>query len=256
MDSSPNSRLLKSLFPVIRRAGSAVMDIYTGDDYGESQKPDGTPITLADIRSHEIIVEGIRSATSDIPIISEEDSIHSTHSLPSQFFLIDPLDGTDEFLRCDSNSVFTLNIALIEDHRPIFGLIYAPTVDRLFSGVVGEGAVESSSNRTFSITTSSPSDNLRALTSLSHPDSTGLDYLRRHDITTITPLGSSLKFCLLACGEADIYARFSPTMAWDTAAGDAILRSAGGRVINAETHEPLTYGIDSFCNPFFIASGS
>ena len=229
------------------------MNIYESDNIKSTLKPDGTPITDADKRAHEILQTGISVLAPDIPIISEEDSNSQISDLPPKFFLLDPLDGTKEFL--SHRPEFTVNIALIEYNAPTLGVIYAPALDRLFSGVVGEGAVESSSKGTFTITpTSPPPNDIRALTSISHPDSQSLEYLQSRNITNITSVGSSYKFCLLSCGEADLYARFSPTMAWDTAAGDAILRSSGGRVINADTNALLEYGKGTLTNPSFIAS--
>ena len=253
-DRSIHSRLLAQLFPLVRQAGAAIMDVYDGGSSQEIKK-DGSPVTLADQKAEAIILHGLAEIAPDIAIVSEENAASHTIDPPSQFFLVDPLDGTREFIKHDGKGAFTVNIALIEQGEPVLGVVFAPALERMFAGVVGEGAVESTEQGAASIAVRAvPASGATALASASHGDPQTEAWLSSHDIASIDNVGSSLKFGVIACGEADVYPRFGPTMEWDTAAGDAVLRAAGGSVCHPDG-APFTYGKAAFRNGPFIASG-
>ena len=170
---------------------------------------------------------------------------------PSVFFLVDPLDGTKEFLKCDGKGAFTVNIALIENKEPTLGIVYAPALGRMFFGSKGNGAFEG--DRSICARREIAGKKI-AVASQSHRDAKTDAWLSKNNISETVSIGSSLKFGLLANGEADVYPRFSPTMEWDTAAGDAILRAAGGMVLNPDG-SPFTYGKTDYRNGAFIATG-
>ena len=248
--------LLDALRPVAYEAGQRIMAIYAmGQDMPSSAKGDGSPVTLADQAAEAIILEGLQRIAPHIAVISEENAASHHLAPPSQFFLVDPLDGTKEFLKRDGKGAFTVNIALIEQGVPVAGLVYAPALDRMFTGAVRLGAQESSKGRTQAMTTRAPSTGgLIAVASESHRDDQTNAWLNTHPIAQTTAIGSSLKFCLLAAGQADVYPRFSPTMEWDTAAGDAVLRSAGGVVTHADARI-FEYGKPGYRNGAFVAWG-
>lgn len=243
--------LLQELEPIAHSAGQAIMQIYSQQLSGE-RKSDGSPVTEADTLAEAIILEGLVNLAPDIPIVSEENA--ASHSLdpPERYFLVDPLDGTREFLKYDGKGAFTVNIALIEHARPVAGLIFAPAHNTLYSGVVGEGAFED--GKPIRARKRSP-DALTALISVSHLDEETQHWLVANPVSGRKSIGSSLKFGLLAAGLADVYPRFSPTMEWDTAAGQAILSAAGGRVQHPDGSD-FTYGKDGFRNGPFIAWGA
>ncbi|MFQ3334654.1 MAG: 3'(2'), 5'-bisphosphate nucleotidase, partial [Woeseiaceae bacterium] len=219
-------------------------------------KEDGSPLTLADKAAEHIILKKLNEIIPEILIISEEDS--SSHNLKAtdQFFLIDPLDGTKEFLKKDGLGSFTVNIGLIENGIPTLGVVYAPALHRMFFASVSIGAFEESNDLIKPIAIRAlPHSGAVAVASVSHRDELTNTWLNDHKIKNTTSIGSSLKFCLVACGEADVYPRFGPTMEWDTAAGDAVLRCAGGSV-TLPNDEPFRYGKSSYRNGPFIARGS
>lgn len=240
-------------------AGEKIMEIYA-TDFDVSLKGDASPVTQADVAAEAIILAGLRQTFPDLPVIAEEEA--AAGRLPdigSLFVLVDPLDGTREFL--GRNGAFTVNIALVCDGTPVAGVVHAPALERTFIGVLGEGAREMNHGGEADIQVrEAMAGALTAVASRSHRDEKTDAYLKEAGVTDIVSIGSSLKFCLLAAGEADIYPRFGRTMEWDTAAGQAVLLAAGGRV----THEdgtPFTYGkrnqpndVD-FANPAFIAWG-
>ena len=169
--------------------------------------------------------------------------------------MVDPLDGTREFIRPDGNGAFTVNIALIQQGSPVLGIVYAPALDRMFSGRVGSGARELSDGRTCELTVRSvPPSGPVAVASRSHRDPETDRWLADNQVSQTVSIGSSLKFCLLAAGEADLYPRFGPTMEWDTAAGDAVLRAAGGTV-TTPGGAPFVYGKPNYRNGSFVAYG-
>ena len=251
--------LLTELCQSARRAGTSVLDIYDGL-FDVDLKSDNSPVTAADLASEEIILSDLSRLCPSIRVISEEAHARSSdpaNSVPDRlFFLVDPLDGTKEFVA--RNGDFTINIALIEDGKPIMGVVYAPALGRMYAGIVGEGACfyqENDVPHPIHVRRPPP-DGLVVVASRSHaaPEQ-DRKFLERYTISETKRIGSSLKFCLLAEGIADLYPRFSPTMEWDTAAGHAVLKAAGGRVVTANGYDELTYGKSSLRIPAFIAWG-
>ncbi|MCY6380129.1 3'(2'),5'-bisphosphate nucleotidase CysQ [Hoeflea prorocentri] len=248
--------LTDELEAVARSAGAAIMDFY-GACPRVKLKTDGSPVTAADNAAEAIILAALAKQASHIAVISEENERSHELQAPQRFFLVDPLDGTKEFLKNDEAGAFTVNIALIEHGQPVLGVVYAPALDRLFAGTVGSGATETCKGKRRSIAVRSPpAEGPVAVASCSHRDDATERWLAENDISDTISIGSSLKFCLLACGEADIYPRFGTTMEWDTAAGHAVLRAAGGHVTTPD-NKPFTYGKPDFRNgPFIAASGA
>jgi len=239
-------------------AGQAIMEIYEADDFEVKSKADDSPVTIADETADKIIFDGLRAAFPDVAIVTEEQS--DTHTVTADTFLIvDPLDGTKEFIHRRGD--FTVNIALVEKGVPVMGVVYAPAKDRLFitdeQGVSFEEAspfnLDVVGART-ALTVNTPDNSaLIVVASKSHRDQATDDYINKYAVADMRSAGSSLKFCLVATGEADIYPRVGRTMEWDTAAGQAVLQGAGGKVVRFDDHTPLAYGKNIFENPFFIA---
>ncbi|MEX0283966.1 MAG: 3'(2'),5'-bisphosphate nucleotidase CysQ [Paracoccaceae bacterium] len=253
----------ETLIPVIRRlaleAGDKIMEIYGAEDFEVKTKSDQSPVTEADEAADALISAGLRDAFPDITLVTEEQA--ASHAERAETFLIvDPLDGTKEFVHRRGD--FTVNIALVENGVPTRGVVYAPAKDRMFFTLADGSAVEESGpfdkdavGQTRAISVSDP-DNaaLMVVASKSHRDQATDDYIAKYDVRDMTSAGSSLKFCLIATGEADLYPRLGRTMEWDTAAGHAVLAGAGGVVVRFDDLTPLTYGKDGYANPFFIAS--
>jgi 3'(2'), 5'-bisphosphate nucleotidase len=239
-----------------RAAAREIMRIYAGD-LGERTKADKSPVTDADHAAEEIIVRGLRALTPDTPVVAEEEM--AAGRVPKlnggPFWLVDPLDGTKEFIK--RNGEFTVNIALIEDGRPTLGIVLAPATDTLWRGAAGLGADKSEKGGAFTAiaTRTPPANGLTAFASRSTAIYSDLDiWFRSNDLIVAErkQAGSSLKFCLIAEGQADIYPRFGPTNEWDTAAGQGVLEAAGGEVVTTDGR-PLSYGKPGFGNPHFIA---
>ena len=239
-------------------AGALIMEIYESDDFDVMLKSDDSPVTIADERADALISAGLRAAFPDISLVTEEQA--ATHAEKAdRFIIVDPLDGTKEFIHRRGD--FTVNIALVENGVPVAGVVYAPAKGRLFytdaNGVSVEetGALDPNKvGETQPIKLSEPDqDALIIVASKSHSDQATEDYIAKYNVGDKRSAGSSLKFCLVATGEADIYPRLGRTMEWDTAAGDAVLRGAGGMVVRFDDHTPFTYGKDGYENPFFIA---
>ncbi len=245
------SKLIQSLLPFVLNAGDAIMEVYE-NDFKHKLKKDGSPVTIADKTAEEILLKGLKQHAINTIVISEENPDSHYLNPPEQFFLVDPLDGTKEFLKHDGKGAFTVNIALIENNEPTLGIVYAPALKRMFYGARDIGSFEGK-NRIQ--TRMMPGTNPVAVASQSHRDEKTEQWLIKSKINKTITIGSSLKFGLVACGEADIYPRFSPTMEWDTAAGDAILRAAGGMVSNPDG-TPFLYGKNAYKNGAFIARGS
>lgn len=251
-------RLCKEIRCLAIKAGQVVLDIYKSDDLQIKIKSDQTPVTYADQMADKLIYGGLNQAFPEIPIVTEEQS--HTHDISQKTFLIvDPLDGTKEFIHRRGD--FTVNIALVEKGRPVLGVVYAPAKQRLFMTDASGGAYEEKGP--FDIEKPGIQnklhvripdlDNLIFVASKSHRDQATENYINKYSVKEMRSAGSSLKFCLVAAGEADIYPRLGRTMEWDTAAGQAVLQGAGGKVVRFDTHTPLTYGKPSYENPFFIA---
>jgi 3'(2'), 5'-bisphosphate nucleotidase len=254
-DDSDLAVLARRLEAPVRQAGDCIMQFYQQSPDTDI-KADGSPVTEADRAAEAILLPAIRAVAPDIPIISEENP--ASHKLPpaARFFLVDPLDGTKEFIRPGGKGAFTVNIGLIEDGVPVMGIIYAPALGRLFYGSRHRGAFECGDNTPQTIAVRRSVAGARvAVASASHRDSKTNDWLAAQHISKTIAIGSSLKFCLVAAGEADAYPRYGPTMEWDTAAGDAILRASGGRV-EAADGTPFTYGKPGYRNGPFFAFGA
>lgn len=250
-------------------AGRTILRIYEGD-FSVQRKSDDSPLTLADINSHRIISEGL--SISGIPLLSEEGKgiPYEMRKGWEYLWLVDPLDGTKEFI--NKNGEFTVNIALIHNSRPILGVIYAPAQRLLYYALKGKGAfkvlLHDEENITDIISHSiklplyehNNHSSIRIIASRSHLSTETKQYINKlqdkyRDVSYLSA-GSSLKFCLIAEGKADIYPRFGPTMEWDTAAGEIIVQEAGGEVFDAETGKPLKYNKESLNNLYFIVRGA
>lgn len=244
--------------------GKAIMDIYSRDDLGVEYKADESPLTLADKASHDEIVK-ILEAQSPFPIISEEGGLadFSERQLWKSYWLIDPLDGTKEFIK--RNGEFTVNIALIENGIPVYGVIYVPVTQTLYFGDKKEGAFKWSNYEAFIPFDSEKCQKIPILNkarpftmvgSRSHMSKETMSYMKEmenaHGEVDIISCGSSLKLCMVAEGTADVYPRFAPTMEWDTGAGDAICRAAGFKVVQYPTEIPVAYNKESLLNPWFL----
>ena len=246
--------LLEQLLPVVRAAGKIILEIYA-TDFAIQRKADASPVTEADERAEVVILSALKVLTPGIPIISEEAA--AAGHIPEVgecFWLVDPLDGTREFI--NRNGEFTVNIALIENRRPVLGVVLVPAPDRLFAGAEGIGAfVEDAGKRRPITCRRVPVEGLTVVASRSYGDSAALEaFLSGRKVASQTTAGSSLKLCLVAAGEADIYPRLGRTMEWDIAAGDAVLRAAGGRVRTLDGAD-LVYGKPDLANPHFFAAG-
>lgn len=249
--------LLDALVPLIRDAGRVIMDIYA-TDFDVTQKGDDSPVTQADQRAEDVILAGLAQIAPGVPVVAEEAvAAGKIPQVAERFFLVDPLDGTKEFI--SRNGEFTVNIALIEHGRPVLGLVYAPAIGRLFGGVAGHGAwlEEDGKGRRTIQARKEPAAGLTVVASRSHGDETALDaFLAGRKVASRTNAGSSLKLCLVAAGEADVYPRLGRTMEWDIAAGDAVLRAAGGKVVVVASGQDLGYGKPGWDNPHFAAWGA
>jgi 3'(2'), 5'-bisphosphate nucleotidase len=247
--------LAESLMPIVERAGAAIMQIYDAG-FTVQHKDDNSPLTLADLESQRVIVEGLRSMTPDIPILSEESAAAPWGARQTwrELWVVDPLDGTREFVK--RNGEFTVNIALVVEHEPKLGIVAAPAQGITFWGVAGVGAFSRRlGGKTRGIQTTPPQRPLRVVGSRSHPSPQTAAYLARLGPHVMSGVGSSLKFCLLAEGKADLYPRFGATSEWDTAAGQAVLEAAGGHVTRMDGHRMRYNCRESLINGDFVAFG-
>ncbi|MFU1478450.1 3'(2'),5'-bisphosphate nucleotidase CysQ [Roseovarius sp. C7] len=253
-----HSKLVNVMRRLALEAGDKIMEIYQSDDFEVKAKSDDSPVTAADEAADAIISAGLRAAFPDVPLITEEQA--ASHSQRAETFLIvDPLDGTKEFIHRRGD--FTVNIAYVENGVPQRGVVYAPAKGRMFFTLADGSAVEETGplakdeiGDTAAISVSKADNSaLLVVASKSHRDQATDDYINKYAVQDMKSAGSSLKFCLVATGEADIYPRVGRTMEWDTAAGHAVLLGAGGEVVRFDDHSPLRYGKEDYANPFFIA---
>jgi len=251
--------LLDGLVDSAIRAGLAILDLYENGCAVET-KADSSPVTAADGAAEAIILADLARLAPGIPVVAEEEvAAGRVPEIGARYFLVDPLDGTKEFIL--KRGDFTVNIALIEDGVPTLGVVHAPARGRLFAGDAGAGAWtqdvsragDASARRPIAVR-ALPAGGIAAVASKSHPTPETEEYLADYDVADRLSIGSSLKFCLVAAGEADLYPRLGPTMEWDTAAGDAVLRAAGGHVYGPDG-DVLGYGKPRFFNPGFVAAG-
>lgn len=249
---------ISELEPIARAAGEAIMSIYS-QPFAVEYKQDESPLTAADKGAHEVIVQALARLTPDIPVLSEESSpeVMAARLGWSRYWLVDPLDGTKEFV--SRNGEFTVNIALIEQGTPRWGLVYAPVLDKLWYGGKGIGAWCVADGRHEAIQTR-PHDAgqvWRVVGSRNHLSQETLEYLARfgeleRGEIELVSMGSSLKFCIIAEGEAELYPRLAPTCEWDTGAAQAVLEGAGGSVTQLDG-SPLCYNKPDILNPWFVA---
>lgn len=254
---------LQQLAQIAVRAGAVVMELY-GGQVEARLKSDESPVTLADIEAEKIILAGLAACDPKTPVIAEEAVAGGLVPKASErFYLVDPLDGTKEFI--NQNGEFTVNIGLIENGAPTMGVVFAPAIERLFCGAVGLGAFEARCSVNDDVgdckwqaisVNPAPQTGAIAVASRSHRDEQTEQWLASHDVCKVVTAGSSLKFCLVAAGQAHLYPRFGRTMEWDTAAGHAVVAAAGGKVVT-EQGAPLRYGKEArgFDNPAFFVSG-
>jgi 3'(2'), 5'-bisphosphate nucleotidase len=255
--------LLEGLVISAHAAGKAIWDIYQAG-FEVTIKADASPVTLADTAAEAIILADLARLAPGIAVVAEEEvAAGRIPTVGRQFFVVDPLDGTKEFVQRRGD--FTVNIALIEDGQPSLGIVYAPAKDRMFAGDVtlktawtqevtpDQALSQASARRPLAVRTP-PKQGLIAVASKSHNTPQTDAYLALYPIGERVSVGSSLKFCLVAAGEADLYPRLSPTCEWDTGAGHAVLLAAGGKVL-ALDGSPLVYGKKDFFNPGFLAGG-
>ena len=246
--------LLAPVEALARQAGAVILHVYAGD-FAVQHKADASPVTAADEQAEAVIVPGLRALTPGWPVVAEEAQSRGSGACGGPtFWLVDPLDGTREFVQ--RNGEFTVNIALVVDGEPVLGVVYLPVPDRLYAGVCGRGAwVQDSAGRRTIACRLPPAQGLTVASSRAHGDESALGaFLQGQPVAQRLAAGSSLKFGLLAEGRADLYPRFGRTMEWDTAAGHAVLAAAGGSVCDLQG-QPLRYGKPGFENPHFVARG-
>ncbi|MGV6849166.1 MAG: 3'(2'),5'-bisphosphate nucleotidase CysQ [Marinibacterium sp.] len=239
-------------------AGDKIMEIYNADDFDVMLKSDDSPVTEADQAADTLISVGLSAVFPDVMLVTEEQA-ESHAARGDTFLIVDPLDGTKEFI--NRRGDFTVNIALVEGGVPTRGVVYAPAKQRMFFTRADGKSVEETGafdpdhlGETREISVSTPDNSaLMVVASKSHRDQATDDYIGKYAVRDMTSAGSSLKFCLVATGEADLYPRLGRTMEWDTAAGHAVLAGAGGKVVRFDDLTPLAYGKEGFANPFFIA---
>jgi len=250
----PLEPLLAGLVPLIHEAGALVMRVYA-TDFAVEIKGDQSPVTVADQLAEQVIVDGLHRLAPGIPVVGEEAaSAGDIPDVSNRFWLVDPIDGTKEFI--NRNGEFTVNIALVDHGIPVLGLVLAPALGTLYAGGAGLGAwVEVGGLRRDIAVRTVPPDGLTVVGSRHHGNDAAVDaFLEGQRVAAHRMVGSSLKLCILAEGLADVYPRFGRTMEWDTAAGDAVLRAAGGAV-RTLAGDLLAYGKPGFDNPDFVARG-
>ena len=249
------------------KAGDAIMEVYGTDDFGVEVKEDESPLTMADRQAHEIIMEILEQ--TNLPVLSEEGS-HTPYDERrswTRFWLVDPLDGTKEFI--NRNGEFTVNIAMVQEGKTSFGVVFAPVLDELYVGIPGRGAFRCRNRKNFGqpldyllqfadrMPCEDPSENqFRVVASRSHFNQETKNYVDSIDTggreINLVSKGSSLKLCMVASGEADIYPRLGPTMEWDTAAAHAVVKASGKNVYRVDTGKELTYNRQNLLNPYFV----
>lgn len=246
------SELLETAKIAAISASKEILKIYESGDFSIEAKSDDSPLTLADKASHRAIVAELEKTA--LPILSEEGSqvAHSTRNDWEYFWLIDPLDGTKEFIK--KNGEFTVNIALIHKNRPVLGVVFTPVLDDLFWAVKGEGAFKNDEPITVN-TFSLKNENLKVVASRSHLNDETQEYLDALVNPEIVSKGSSLKLLMVAEGDADLYPRYAPTMEWDTAAAQIIVEEAGGTVTIKDSASSVVYNKENLLNPYFLVSG-
>lgn len=246
--------LLHDVIAMARQAGLAIMDIYHSEEIQALDKADRSPLTAADIASHQALQAGLRSLTPEIPVLSEESEAIAYEQRRDwgRFWLVDPLDGTKEFLK--RNGEFTVNIALIEAGEPVLGVVYAPVLDVVYYAARGVGSFvqrEGQDAQRIGVVMPRAGETVRVVASRSHSDERTTSFLETLGAYECISMGSSLKLCLVAEGKAHLYPRLGPTMEWDTAAAHAVVNEAGGQVVDWQG-QPLRYNKPDLHNPEFL----
>ena len=245
---------------IAKKAGDEIMKIYQ-QNFEVDYKADNSPLTKADIKSNEIITESLKDLYPEIPILSEENKEvpYNIRRNWEYFWLIDPLDGTKEFVK--KNGEFTVNIALIYKNMPVLGVIYAPVLDLLYYAQKDQGAFKQDKNKKsqrLPIYNYPDNHTLKVIVSKSHYNQETKEFVNnlksQYEKIEFINIGSSLKLCLIAEGKADIYPRLAPTMEWDIAAGQTIVEESKGRIIKYKTEESIKYNKQNLLNPYFIAT--
>ncbi len=241
------------------RSGVAILDIYAREeDFGIEAKADHSPLTRADKAANQVICDGLAELAPDIPIISEENKQipYPERKGFEQFWLVDPLDGTKEFIK--RNGEFTVNIALVEGHSPVLSVVYAPVLEEMYWAVKGSGAWRSKNGGTEKLVSPAftmDDSGLKVVCSRSHLNEPTQQFIDRLDQPEKVSKGSSLKFLMIASGDAHVYPRLGPTMEWDTGAAQLILEESGGKIEVEGNGNPLQYNKEDLLNPYFIAYG-
>ena len=246
-----DATLLKALQLLIHQAGEAIMQVYQTADFGVETKKDDSPVTKADLDAHYVLLGGLAQLTPHIAIVSEEDP--ASLEVPQQnncYWLIDPLDGTKEFI--NRNGEFTVNLALIEDNRPSLGFVSTPVDKTLYWGGKELGSWRLRDGSLEQLQTQASHNPIRVVASKSHLNEDTRDFITNLGDTQLIQAGSSLKLLRIAEGSADIYPRLAPTSEWDTAAAQAVLEGAGGKVTKVDG-SPMEYGKTDILNPHFVA---
>jgi len=260
---------IADMLSIAIQAGREILTVYSSGDFQVEQKADKSPLTLADKRSHAAIVRGLEALGLGIPVLSEEGrSLPFSERMAWEYlWVVDPLDGTKEFIK--RNGEFTVNIALVHRNEPVLGVIYAPVLDVAYYAKSGLGAFrldnaqkavvesETMARASVKLPLDRKRDSVNVVASRLHGSTETEDYLNKlrakYGNIEVHAAGSSLKLCLVAEGQADVYPRFAPTMEWDTCAGQAIVEQSGGHVHQVDSHEPLRYNKEELLNPWFIA---
>jgi 3'(2'), 5'-bisphosphate nucleotidase len=254
--ASIDPKLIAEVAALARRAGEAILGVY-GQQFEVTSKADQSPLTLADMQSHEIIVQGLRALTPETPVLSEEasDIPYSERSQWRRYWLVDPLDGTKEFV--SRNGEFTVNIALIDGHDAVLGVVHVPVTNTTYTGAGDAGATRQNGREALVRihTTATAATPLRIVGSRSHRGDVLDRYLPSLEPYQLVAVGSSIKFCLVAEGSADFYPRFGPTSEWDTAAAQAVVEAAGGRVFQTDGQRLRYNAKADVLNPHFLVSG-
>jgi 3'(2'), 5'-bisphosphate nucleotidase len=249
-------RLIEPVTEIARKAGDAILEVYA-TDFSVQSKDDDSPLTQADLAAHRVIVAGLGELTPTVPILSEESGLpgFEERSAWGEYWLVDPLDGTKEFVK--RNGEFTVNIALIRGQQSVLGVVHVPVLGKTYVGCEGFGATRREGDgaaEKISVRTASASP-VQVVGSRSHR-SAGLDqFLNAAGETEMVPMGSSLKFCVVAEGSADVYPRLGPTSEWDTAAAQAVVEQAGGKVLKVDGASLDYNSKDDILNPWFIVVG-
>lgn len=245
---------VQEIVAIARKAGEAIMQIYS-KDFSIEYKDDQSPLTEADKKANEIITEELEKLSIQFSVLSEEGKSipYDERKTWTYFWMVDPIDGTKEFIK--KNNEFTVNIALIHNHEPILGVVYAPALDEMYWAKKGEGAYKNGQKLPLEVNTDT-SKILKIVASKSHLSAETQEYIdqlaKNTETVECVSKGSSLKLCMVAEGLADVYPRLAPTMEWDTAAADAIVRESGKMTYQFEMNIPVQYNKENLLNPWFV----